>query len=430
MYNVLDFGAIPNRQELATGAIQKAIDACADMGGGRVTVPAGEYVTGSLFLRSGVELHLEMGARLVASHDLSDYNAEDAYPQNYGSVNEQWRGKHLIMAIECDNVALTGLGEIDASGDFFFEAPVYYPNLPWMSGYGWRRGFSAARDKELMRPGQVICFVECTNVTVTDVTVKNSPCWSLFLYGCEQVRIRGIKIFNACHFGNTDGIDIDCCRFVTVSDCIIETGDDCITFRCAGGRLKQQRPCEFITVTGCVLSCEACAFRVGVGTGIIRHVRVSGITIKRAGTAIQYATSYSGKGRADIEDVNFSDISAYDVSYPIKLAGNQGSVCRATVQNARFYAIAALQFNATEENAMRDVTLSNVDLFLLPDELPLDDRRRDARGEYLVEVRGVKDLTLQNLRIHADPDLLSLWSGKFAESDCEGIRIMDCQLGE
>lgn len=428
MYNILDFGAIPDKQVLSTASIQRAIDTAHENGGGRVTVPTGEFLTGSIFLRSGVELHLEMGARLIASHNLKDYNSTEAYAQNYDAPAEEWLGKHLIMAIECDNVSLTGLGEIDASGDFFFEEPKFYPALPWMSGYGWRRGFSAARDKAMMRPGQVICFIESTNVTVTDITVRNSPCWTLFLHGCEQVRIRGIKVFNACHFGNTDGIDLDCCRYVTVSDCIIETGDDCITFRCMGSRLKHPRPCEYITVSNCVLSCEACAFRIGVGTGVIRHIRVFGITIQRAGTAIQYATSYSGHGRAEIEDVNFSDVSASDVSYPVKLVGDNGSVRNVTVQNSRFYAVASLHMRALENTVMENVTLRGIDFFLIPDELPLDERRRRARGEYPIEAIGVKNLTLQEVRLFAPDELLTHWTARVLHRDCENLQIRDCDF--
>ena len=109
--NILDFGAMGDGVTPCTGKIQAAIDACAASGGGRVTVPAGTYLTGTLWLRSHVELHLGHGSVLKGSTELDDYNALDAYEQNFSCQNpEEWVGKHLVLAVECEDVALTGSG--------------------------------------------------------------------------------------------------------------------------------------------------------------------------------------------------------------------------------------------------------------------------------------------------------------------------------
>ncbi|MBQ9784707.1 MAG: hypothetical protein IJW29_04320 [Clostridia bacterium] len=428
MYNVRDYGAVPSTSALSTQAIQSAIDECHANGGGRVVIPAGTYTVGSIFLRSHVELHLEHGARLVASRDLADYNADDAYEQNYGCDAEYWRAKHLIIAAECDDVALTGGGSIDGSGDFFFEEPHFYPYHKWMTGYGFRHGIAFARDKVAMRPGQTVCFVECTNVTVKDVTLCNCPCWALFLHGCEQVSVTGVKIFNPPYFGNTDGIDIDCCRYVTVSDCMIETGDDAITFRCSEQRLKNKKPCEFVTVTNCTLSSGACAFRIGVGYGRIRHIRVSNIVIKSAGYAINYMTTYSAMGCATIEDVNFSGISAYDVGFPITLGCERGSIRHITLENMRFYSLAGIKARAAGEGEISDLCLRRIDLHLLPDPLPLDERRHAVRGDSIFSLQGVTDATLTDLRVHAAPELLESWESALAHRDCTDVKVRDCIL--
>lgn len=116
MYNIRSYGAVPDGKTVCTAAIQSAIDACAANGGGRVTVPAGIYKTGTIWLRSGVELHLEFGSELLASENFDDYNEIEAYPQNLNSpINEQWVGKHLIIALEVENVAITGLGTVNAT---------------------------------------------------------------------------------------------------------------------------------------------------------------------------------------------------------------------------------------------------------------------------------------------------------------------------
>ena len=159
--NILDFGAIGDGKTLCTAQIQAAIDACAESGGGTVTVPAGRYLTGTIWLRSNVELHLCHASVLRGSDNLDDYNAEDAYEQNFSfPKEEQWVGKHLILAIECKNVALTGTGTIDGSADAFMG------ELEFKSVHTWRAGIRFAKDKEKFRPGQLICFVECEKVLV------------------------------------------------------------------------------------------------------------------------------------------------------------------------------------------------------------------------------------------------------------------------
>ena len=133
-HNVKAFGAIGDGITVSTAAIQAAIDVCHENGGGRVTVPSGVFLTGSIFLKSNVELHLSHGAVIKASEDLDDYNDLDAYPQNFGWAPEEWVGKHLILAIECENVALTGSGVIDGSASAFYEEPYLITGNCWREG--------------------------------------------------------------------------------------------------------------------------------------------------------------------------------------------------------------------------------------------------------------------------------------------------------
>jgi len=428
MYSIEQFGAVSNGTALATKAIQAAIDTCHANGGGRVLIPSGTYLTGSLFLKSNVELHLEHGAMLKASTDLSDYNAADAYAQNFGSAFEEWTAKHLIIAVECQNVALTGDGVIDGSGNFFFEEPKFYPEHAWMSGYAWRNGISFARDKTLLRPGQVVCMIECENVTVTGITIQNSPCWSLFLHGCEQVTVRGIKVLNPAYFGNSDGIDIDCCRYVTVSDCIIRTGDDAIAIRCDSKRLKKPCPCEYVTISNCTLSASACGIRVGVGYGIIQHVRVFGITIENAGYGINYITSYSARGCAEIEDVNFSDISIYNAGFPIQIKGEVGAVRNISLESIRAYTLGGVRLVANGACDISRVRMRDLDIHLIPDSLPLDEHRLQIRGDALLHLQGVHDVCLNGVRIDVTPELLLSWKTALSQTECTNVQMKNCSL--
>ena len=118
--NILDYGAIADGKTLCTEQIQTAIDACFATGGGRVSVPCGTYYSGTIWLKSNVELHMEHGSVIKASEDLEDYNALDAYPQNFSVKEmENWVGKHLVVAHECENVAITGTGTFNGNGAVF-----------------------------------------------------------------------------------------------------------------------------------------------------------------------------------------------------------------------------------------------------------------------------------------------------------------------
>lgn len=312
--NILDYGAVSGSKTTCTKAIQTAINECAATGGGRVIIPAGEYVSGTIWLKSHVELHLEHGATLVASTNRADYNAIDAYPQNYSWTPEEWVGQHFILAVEEEDVAITGTGVIDGSGDCFFGDICDYGTAYWM------HGVALAKDKEKLRPGQLICFIESTNITVKDITIRNTPCWACFFHGCEVVTVQGVKIFNPPHFANTDGVDVDSCKYVTISDCIIHTGDDAITIRCDARWLRnKERAAEYVTITNCNLSCCACAVRIGVGAGSIKHVQVSNLTVEEAGAMFCLISGYLGAGKVHIEDVHIQNVSATNVSLPFEV---------------------------------------------------------------------------------------------------------------
>ena len=168
MFNIIDYGAVADGITLNTVMIQKAIDECSQTGGGRVVVPRGIYETGTIWLRSGVELHLSKGATLLASDNMDDYNDLEAYEQNFSVNFEWWVGKHLIIAHEVENVAITGLGTINGNCYAFVEDNFNIPQ--W---FRWRAGTIKLKDPEKMRPGQLIVFIESKNIDVRDITIKN-----------------------------------------------------------------------------------------------------------------------------------------------------------------------------------------------------------------------------------------------------------------
>jgi polygalacturonase len=251
---------------------------------------------------------------LKASKDLADYNAPDAYLENWGCPPECWNACHFIIAHEAHGASITGPGTIDGNGDAFFddEPKAYYE---WMKPGAtcWWNGIRWAKDKQNLRPGQLIAFVKCRDVAVRGVTIRNSPCWSLWFWGCERVRVSDYVVRNGENDGNTDGVDFDCSRDVVLERADIDTGDDAIAIRAsaresaptAQGRLGLPSVTDGVIVRDCRLRSTSSVFRIGVGEGVIRNVDIENVTCDRGGTAVNISTLYgnAGTGGVDIEDV-------------------------------------------------------------------------------------------------------------------------------
>ncbi|HWC99078.1 MAG TPA: glycoside hydrolase family 28 protein [Candidatus Sulfopaludibacter sp.] len=255
-FDVRDSGAKGDGKTKDTAAIQKAVDACAQAGGGIVYVSPGTYLSGTIVLKSNVTFHLEAGATLLGSTDLADYRLEPGPPAT-GDAN----GKHLLFARDAENVTVSGSGRIDGQGRAFWlpanrVAPK--PEDLWrdVATYDW---------KPTDRPSPMVEFFNCRNLRIEDVTLANSSGWTLRPIECDTVVIRGIKIRNPVIGPNTDGIDPTCCRNVFISDCDIATGDDCICLKSEGpyGRMGLTRN---ITITNCVLTSCCNGLKFGTAT--------------------------------------------------------------------------------------------------------------------------------------------------------------------
>ncbi|HEY4246194.1 MAG TPA: glycosyl hydrolase family 28 protein [Lacunisphaera sp.] len=252
-YPITDFGAVAGNGKLNTSQIQSAINAAAKDGGGVVEIPAGEFRSGSLFLKPGVELYLAEGALLRGSENIEDY------PKRLTRIEghfEPWR-MALVNAQEMKHVRISGPGKLNGSG------PVY-----WAAFWQRRKQNPKCTNLEVERPRLV--FVDrCRDVRIEGVQLEDSGFWNLHLYRCQGVVIQGVRItIPSARPGlrgpSTDGIDVDSSQNVTISHCYISTGDDDIALKGSKGPHADQDvdspPVEKIAVEDC---------EIGDGNGLI-----------------------------------------------------------------------------------------------------------------------------------------------------------------
>lgn len=273
VYNILDYGAVPDGITKATKAIQAAIDDCTKTGG-QVLVPSGRFLSGSLHLKSDVDLHLEQGAVLISSlepEDMIDFARE--YEDDNADVG--WDGGCFLFARHGKNIRISGGGTIDGQGRLVFEddnADKGFHECPlFVTGFRPRTSF----------------LEDIENLTVQDVTFYDAAFWTLHMAGCRNVIVKNIRILNNDRGPNNDGIDPDCCQNVVIQGCILETGDDSIVVKATGPMSEKYGNCENIVIQGCTMHSRDSALKIGTETyGHIRNVTLSDCVVKDCSRAV------------------------------------------------------------------------------------------------------------------------------------------------
>ena len=308
-------------------AIQRAVDDVSAQGGGRVIVPIGAWTTGSIELKSGVELHLPKGCLLKGSTDRRDYNANDAFPESFKSDGEEWSGGHLVYGHHVENVAITGGGVIDGSGPAFFGECDEDSRWPWYK-FGLKLH---PTDRTWFRPGVMVAFFCSKNIRLEGVTLANTPAWTCHLRCCDGATIRGVTIDADRTIANSDGFSIDCTRNVTVEKCTLRTGDDGIAIRascrCAGH--AQTNFCENIRVRDCDIWSCCYGIRLGIGTGTIRNVEVTDTRVHEASeSGIGFTPAWiPGKRNCHITDIRFRKCTVSECMRPVEGGPSEGDSC-------------------------------------------------------------------------------------------------------
>ena len=256
VFLITSFGARPGGTFLNTSAINRAIDSCSRHGGGCVEVPAGVFRTGTILMKDNVELHLDMGAVLLASGVFSDLPVFGAAPYRSQKDAPGWRA--LIYGVGLSNIAITGFGTIDGNG----AAQKADPGSRFPGG-------------DLDGRPRNILFISCKNVRVEGVHMLNAGIWNQHYLDCEDVVVDKVDVYNHAN-RNNDGIDIDGCRRFTLSNSIFDTDDDGIVLKSTG-----PAACEDVVITNCIVSSNCNAIKAGTeSTGGFKNIAISNCVVK------------------------------------------------------------------------------------------------------------------------------------------------------
>lgn len=432
-----------------TGALQQAIDACAQAGGGRVEVTAGTYHVTPLQLRSNVDLHLDAGATLLFSRNFGDYPlawVDDGNGPEAGCRSPIW-GEGLA------NVSITGTGTIDGQGDAWravkkekLPAPEWdklvssggvlnekrtewYPATVVRDGRDELKKLAAAKAplegysayRPLLRPN-LIRLVDCKNATLDGVTFRNSASWNVHLALCDQTTVHHVTIFNVAWAQNGDGIDLDSCRDLTMTDSDVNAGDDGICLKSGmneAGR-RRARPTENITIARCTVGAGHGGVVIGSEmSGGVRHVNVSDCTFNGTENGLRFKSTRGRGGVVEdvhVNNVKMSDIHGVAILFDLFYFANGGSPTKSvppvsietpTFRNFQISNITcsgaklALQIRGLPEMPLRNITLENVQIaaqsagFIVDaDDVTCRDVHVQASDGSLVRHERTKDLKL------------------------------------
>jgi alpha-L-rhamnosidase len=393
--SITDLGAVPDGKTLNTAAIQKAIDQLAKDGGGTLVIPAGAFLSGAVFLKPSVNLHLDQGAVLKGSTDTADYPTTRTRIEGHF---QDWLPA-LINAIGCDHLRITadggksgqesdGGGMLDGSGQPYWTA--------------FRTKLTADRStKNLDVPRPRLMFLQdCHDVQITGLHLKDSGFWNLHLYRCDNVTIDNVDIRAGRGSPSTDGIDIDSSQNITVTNTFVSNNDDCIAFKGSKGPFamqdKDSPPVEHIRVSNCIFAGGG-GITCGSEATIVRDVIVDSCTFSgRVSSVLRL------KLRVDTpqlyEDIHYKNITLdgtgalvavdpwrqyFDLQGQPQPNRTVRNISVSDVQGS-FGNFGNIRPNPGD--TVKDVTFENIDIKLSPNRPPV--------------ITGVENLVAKNIRIN------------------------------
>ena len=356
-FNILDYGAVKDTGALSTIAINKAVEACYQAGGGTVLVPSGHYRSGTIVLKDNVTLYLERGAILYASTSHQDFPRRQQ--PAYRSQKDPGGWYALIYAEGATNIGIGGKGTIDGQG------------ARQMPRAGLPAGDMDGRPRNIL-------FISCKKITVTGVTMMNAGIWNQHYLDCEDVKVDDIQVYNHAN-RNNDGIDIDGCRRFILSNSIFDSDDDGITLKSTG-----TAPCEDIVIKGCIASSFCNAIKCGTeSTGGFRNITISDCIVKPSVSKQPPVYGIAG-GMTGVsleivdggvmEGINVNNILIEGTACPLYV--RLGNRARKHREDAP----------APPKGKMRNIQLSNIQAY--------------NTGNYTSSITGVPGAMIENISLH------------------------------
>ena len=373
-YDITAYGAIADGKTLNTKMIQAAVDECAKKGG-TVVIPKGEFLSGSVFLKPGVNLEIQEGGVLKGSTDINDY------PKGMTRVEghfEPWPAA-LLNGDKVDHLRITGTGTLDGSGEPF-----------WKEFYRRRDLDNKTTNLNVERP-RLTLLQNSKDVKISGINFKNSGFWNLHLYRCKDLTVENcsFKALNGPKPNNapsSDGIDVDCCQDITISKCFFSVGDDCIALKGTKGPFamqdKDSPPVERIHILDCIFEAGGGIVTCGSEATIVRDVNVERCitrkpTVLRLKLRPDTPQQYENITLKDITMENggaIFNIAPWSQYFDLK--GQllpRSSVRNITITNVKGTGSSLGKIQGNPDTEFGDITLSNVDVQLKSATLDLAD---------------------------------------------------------
>ena len=376
VYCISRYGAVADSKTSNTVAIQKAINDCHAHGGGTVVIPTGDFVTGSLRLYSNMNIYFQQGAILTGSTQNSEYG----YQKDIGFTGPGAGIKTgIFVAHNEQNISISGYGIISGNGTSFmymdslqygmdFATKYTRQNADYMNPkYGRKDGPVLWKGTYEERPGVMIIFSGCKNVSISNIHLEESPNWTLAFLNSEDIKINGVTILNNMSIPNSDGIDMYDSKNITISDCNITAGDDAIAVVSSSN----------ITTSNCILHSRSCGIRIGYNVfnnNNSGNLLFNNITIYDSNRGIGIFQRRKG----DMENMIFSNIIIstrlhsgqwWGHGEPVHISSvpGLGSAETGTIRHVRFSNIIAtsesgILIYASANGLIDDVSFDNVDL--------------------------------------------------------------------
>lgn len=435
-FNIREFGATGKKEDDARPALQRAIDACGQAGGGTVYVPPGEYTSGQLHLRSGVCLYLEAGATIFASLDGKQF---DAPPKSA-----------LISGEDLHDIALEGRGTLDGQASYEWrqnDFTDYYirPNQLQMEAAhkSLLRSFPKNSKTESVVP-RLVLLHRCTDVRLVGLHFIRSRSWTINPYACKRLLIDGVYVYSSQKEAVwADGIDPDGCTDVRIANSTIETGDDAIVLWSAdiwGPAL----PTENVTITNCRLSSSSSALKFCDGnSNAIRRVVVDNVVITNSNRGIAFMTFQGGV----VEDVAISNVTIetrrfdwfwwgdgdplhFNIKRRSEVDGQKrdnepppGKIRNITLSNVIAHGMGASAINGHPESWLENVRFDNVKLFVTHDPAAPYEITRNA-----ITLKQARNFSMRDVEVRWEAPHSNTWKTGISAEDVEDLRLDGCRV--